>query len=67
MDLSEERTAQLRLWMINQDSPRHTKMRKLINKGFTQRMIQKMDAHVRTLCSEIVDAGFLHAGALAGR
>ena len=54
-DLGPERIAQLRLWMINQDAPRHTKLRKLVNKGFTQRMVRQMDAHVRELSSEIVD------------
>ncbi|MBW2723835.1 MAG: steroid C27-monooxygenase, partial [Deltaproteobacteria bacterium] len=41
-DMDEERIAQMRLWMINQDAPRHTKLRKLINKGFTIRMISQM-------------------------
>jgi cholest-4-en-3-one 26-monooxygenase len=54
-DLDEERLAQLRLWMINQDAPRHTRLRKLVNKGFTQRRIRQMEAHIRDLASEIVD------------
>ncbi len=54
-DMSEERMAQLRLWMINQDAPRHTKLRKLINKGFTKRMIDNMQAHIQKLSREIVD------------
>ena len=44
-DVNPERVAQLRLWMINQDAPRHTKLRKLVNKGFTKRMIDTMEAH----------------------
>jgi cholest-4-en-3-one 26-monooxygenase len=54
-DMDEERIAQMRLWMINQDAPGHTKLRKLVNKGFTKRMIQQMDAHVRVLTKEILD------------
>ncbi|MCH7709966.1 MAG: cytochrome P450, partial [Myxococcales bacterium] len=54
-DMAEERVEQLRLWMINQDAPRHTKLRKLINKGFTKRMTQQMEAHIRQLSTEIVD------------
>jgi len=54
-DLDEERLAQLRLWMINQDAPRHTRLRKLVNKGFTQRMIRQMESHIRGLSAEIVD------------
>ena len=56
-DLTEERMAQLRLWMINQDAPRHTKLRKLINKGFTKRVIERrglsqkerMDGRIRAV------------------
>ncbi len=54
-NLDEARIAQLRLWMINQDAPDHTKLRKLINKGFTKRMIQNMENHIGKLSTEIVD------------
>jgi cholest-4-en-3-one 26-monooxygenase len=54
-DMPDERVAQLRLWMINQDAPNHTKLRKLVNKGFTKRMIDNMKAHIDKLSSEIVD------------
>ncbi len=54
-DLNDERIAQLRLWMINQDAPNHTKLRKLVNKGFTKRMIGNMEGHIQRLCCEIVD------------
>lgn len=54
-DLTQERIEQMRLWMINQDAPRHTKLRKLINKGFTQRVIQHMEAEIRQQSADIVD------------
>ena len=54
-DMPDERVAQLRLWMINQDAPNHTKLRKLVNKGFTKRMIDNMQAHIDKLSCEIVD------------
>ncbi len=54
-DMDDERIAQMRLWMINQDAPNHTKLRKIVNKGFTKRMIQQMDAHIRGLTKEILD------------
>ncbi len=41
-DMDEERIGQLRLWMINQDAPRHTKLRKLINQGFTKRVMEHL-------------------------
>lgn len=55
MDLAPDRVEQLRLWMINQDAPRHTRLRKLINKGFTKRMVRRMDAHIADLSRTIVD------------
>jgi len=55
MDMNDELLAQLRLWMINQDAPGHTKLRKLINKGFTVRMIRQMEDHIRLLSTQIVD------------
>jgi cholest-4-en-3-one 26-monooxygenase len=54
-DMADDRIAQLRLWMINQDAPNHTKLRKLVNKGFTKRMIENMRAHIDKLSCEIVD------------
>jgi cholest-4-en-3-one 26-monooxygenase len=54
-DIADDRIAQLRLWMLNQDAPKHTKLRQLVNKGFTKRMIDKMQGHIHELCREIVD------------
>jgi cholest-4-en-3-one 26-monooxygenase len=54
-DIEEERANQLRLWMINQDAPRHTKLRKLINKGFTKRTTANLEPHIRELTRELVD------------
>jgi cholest-4-en-3-one 26-monooxygenase len=54
-DLDEQGVAQLRLWMINQDAPSHTRLRKIVNKGFTLRMINEMEPHIRALATKIVD------------
>ena len=54
-DLDAETVARLRLWMINQDHPRHTRLRKLVNAGFTPRMIQRMAPHIRDLTRGVVD------------
>jgi len=54
-DLPPERIDQLRLWMINQDAPRHTKLRKLVNQGFTRRMTAGMVPHIQDLAREVVD------------
>jgi len=54
-DMEPEVIDRLRLWMINQDHPRHTRLRKLINAGFTPRMIQRMEMHIRELTRSVVD------------
>jgi len=46
----------MRLMMLNMDPTKHTKLRLLVNKGFTPRMIGKLEEHVHTLAREIVDA-----------
>lgn len=60
-DMMPDRIEQLRLWMINQDAPRHTKLRKLVNKGFTKRMIARMEGHIDALSRQIVDR-IVHKG-----
>ena len=42
--------------MINLDAPRHTKLRLLVNKGFTPRTVARVEEMVRTRARKIVDA-----------
>lgn len=42
--------------MINMDAPRHTKLRLIVNRGFTPRMVAKTEASVRTKARAIIDA-----------
>src|SRR5262245_50973544 len=42
--------------MINMDPPRHTRFRALVNRGFTPRIIQRMEDHVRSSVTELIDA-----------
>jgi len=42
--------------MINMDAPRHTKLRLLVNRGFTPRMVAKVEGTVREKARKIVDA-----------
>jgi methyl-branched lipid omega-hydroxylase len=42
--------------MINMDAPRHTKLRLLVNKGFTPRMVAGVEGMVRERARKIVDA-----------
>jgi cytochrome P450 len=48
--------------LINQDPPRHTKLRKLVNRGFTPRQISALEPHVRDIVVRLLD----EASALGG-
>lgn len=41
--------------MLMMDPPEHTRHRKLVNRGFTPRMIGLLEPHVRELTSKIID------------
>jgi methyl-branched lipid omega-hydroxylase len=40
--------------MINMDAPKHTKLRLIVNRGFTPRQVAKIEDNVRTQAREIV-------------
>jgi cytochrome P450 len=42
--------------MLNQDPPRHTQLRKLVNKGFTPRQINALEPRIREHVAAILDA-----------
>jgi cholest-4-en-3-one 26-monooxygenase len=44
-----------RLMMLNMDPPRHNKLRGLVNKGFTPRMVMLLEPRVRQAANEIID------------
>ena len=41
--------------MINMDAPQHTKLRMVVNRGFTPRQVAKIEQSVRDRAREIVD------------
>ena len=41
--------------MLMMDPPEHTRHRKLVNKGFTPKMINSLERHIRDLATTIVD------------
>jgi methyl-branched lipid omega-hydroxylase len=41
--------------MINMDAPKHTKMRLIVNRGFTPRQVARIEESVREQAKEIVD------------
>ena len=48
--------------MINMDAPKHTKLRLIVNRGFTPRQVAKIEENVRQQAREIVD----HVATLGG-
>jgi cholest-4-en-3-one 26-monooxygenase len=46
---------QQRRMMLNMDPPHHTKLRKIVNRGFTPRMVNDLEAHIRVLANQIID------------
>jgi cholest-4-en-3-one 26-monooxygenase len=44
-----------RMMMLSMDPPQHTKLRKLVNKGFTPRMVSDLELHIRALANQIID------------
>jgi cholest-4-en-3-one 26-monooxygenase len=47
--------------LINRDPPAHTKYRRLVSMGFSSRMIRRLEDHVRSITTEIIDQ-VAHAG-----
>jgi cholest-4-en-3-one 26-monooxygenase len=42
--------------MLNMDAPRHTRFRRLVNMGFSPRMVSRLVPQVREMASRIIDA-----------
>ncbi|MEI8001158.1 MAG: cytochrome P450 [Actinomycetes bacterium] len=53
---TDEQLAEQRMMMLMMDPPRHTRLRLLVNKGFTPRMIERLHERVREITREIVEA-----------
>ena len=54
-DMGEAELEMQRMMMLQMDPPKHTKLRLLVNKGFTPRMIGQLDQHIRDIARSIVD------------
>jgi cholest-4-en-3-one 26-monooxygenase len=55
-DLDEENLEQIRLLMLNMDPPMHTRYRRMVNKGFTPRMVNQLEAKIHQTADDIIDA-----------
>ena len=55
-DIPEEQLANLQLMMLNMDPPLHTRYRRLVNKGFTPRMVNQLEQKIHDTADDIIDA-----------
>ncbi len=55
-DLPDEDLAQQQLVMLNMDPPLHTRYRRLVNKGFTPRMVNQLHGRIHAATDDIIDA-----------
>ncbi len=55
-EIPEEALAQQQLMMLNMDPPLHTRYRRLVNKGFTPRMVNQLEEKIHQTADEIIDA-----------
>ncbi|HEX4822441.1 MAG TPA: cytochrome P450 [Acidimicrobiales bacterium] len=55
IDMAPDSLETQRMMMLNMDPPEHTKLRKIVNKGFTPRMIRELSDHLEHEAKEIVD------------
>jgi cholest-4-en-3-one 26-monooxygenase len=55
-ELSEDEIAQQSLMMLNMDPPLHTRYRRLVNKGFTPRMVRDLEESIHRSTDAIIDA-----------
>jgi len=54
--LLDDQAGGTELMMINQDPPQHTRLRNLVARGFTPKVIKGMEPHIRDAARQIVDA-----------
>ncbi len=54
-ELGEEEVAQQSLMMVNMDPPLHTRYRRLVNKGFTPRVVRDLEESIHRSTDAIID------------
>jgi cholest-4-en-3-one 26-monooxygenase len=55
-DLPEDDLAQQQMLMLNMDPPLHTRYRRLVNKGFTPRMVNQLHDRINAAADDIIDS-----------
>jgi cholest-4-en-3-one 26-monooxygenase len=54
-EIGEDEVAQQSLMMLNMDPPLHTRYRRLVNKGFTPRMVRDLEQSIHRSADSIID------------
>jgi cholest-4-en-3-one 26-monooxygenase len=54
-DLPQENLSTIQMLMVNMDPPQHQKFRKLVSRGFTPRMIARLEPFVRDAAVRIIE------------
>jgi cholest-4-en-3-one 26-monooxygenase len=54
-EMPDDDIEQQRLMMLNMDPPLHTRYRRLVNKGFTPRMVRDLEASIHRSADAIID------------
>jgi cytochrome P450 PksS len=60
MPLGLRRMEALTRHMLNSDPPDHTRLRTLVQKAFTPRMVERLRDRVHSVCAGLLDAAALH-------
>ena len=55
-DLAEDDLAAQQMVMLNMDPPLHTRYRRLVNKGFTPRMVNQLHERIHVATDDIIDS-----------
>jgi cytochrome P450 len=55
-DWNPEEHAATQGLLVNMDPPRHTKHRRIVNLGFSPKIVNRLEAHVRDVANNIIDA-----------
>jgi cholest-4-en-3-one 26-monooxygenase len=54
-ETDESQLEQQRMMMLMMDPPKHTKLRLLVNKGFTPRVVERLHERIREISADIVE------------
>ncbi len=54
-EVPEDHIQLQRLMMLNMDPPQHTRQRAFVNRGFTPRMIGRLEQHITEICHTLLD------------